>query len=103
MATGNGAQIAFAKIGSLYRDVSTLNIWTNFTSETLEHKLDELEEGAINGRRDAPPSYKGLDHGEGEINFEPNPNFLGHLFKGWFGTHTASLVTGATSGGANSG
>lgn len=103
MATGNGAQIAFLKLGSLYRDVNSLNIWTNFVSESLEHKLEELEEGAINGRRDAPPSYKGLDHGLGDINFEPNPGFLGHMLKGWFGTHVASTVTAAGSTGANSG
>jgi hypothetical protein len=103
MATGNGAQIAFAKIGSLYRDVNTLNIWASFTSESLEHKLEELEEGSITGRRDAPPSHKGLDSGDGDINFEPTPEFIGHLFKAWFGTHVASTVTAAGSTGANSG
>lgn len=103
MASGNGGKIAFAKIGSLYRDVNTLNIWTNFDSEGLEHKLEELEEGSISGYRDAPPSHKGLDHGDGDINFEPNPNFLGHLLRAWFGTSASSLVTAATSLGANSG
>ncbi len=103
MASGNGGQIAFAKIGSLYTDVVTANVWANFVSETLEHKLDELAEASINGRRDAPNSYKGIDHGDGSINMEPHPNFIGHALKAWFGTYTASLVTDAASNGANSG
>lgn len=103
MASGNGGQVGLAKIGSLYSDVNTVNLWTNFASETLEHKLDELEEGSINGRRDAPNSYKGLDHGEGDLNFEPNPNALGHFIRANFGASVSSLVTAAGSGGANSG
>lgn len=103
MASGNGGQVGLAKIGSLYSDVNTVNLWTNFTSESLEHMLDELEEASINGRRDAPNSYKGLDHGQGDLNFEPNPQPLGHFFKAALGTLASSTVTGATSGGANSG
>jgi hypothetical protein len=103
MASGNGGQIGLAKISSLYRDVNTVNLWTNFTSESLEHKLSELEEGSITGRRDAPNSYKGLDSGEGDVSFEPNPNALGHFFGAWFGTIASSVVTAAGSTGANSG
>lgn len=103
MASGNGGQIGFTRIGSLYSDVNTVNLWGNFVSETLEHKLDELEEGSINGRRDAPNSYKGIDHGDGDINIEPNPNFIGIPLAGWFGTIVSSLVTAAGSTGANSG
>jgi hypothetical protein len=44
-----------------------------------------------------------LDHGDGDLNFEPNPNVIGHFLKAWYGTHTASLVTAAGSTGANSG
>lgn len=102
MASGNGGQLGFAKIGSLYSDVNTVNVWGNFVSESLEHKLTELEEGSINGRRDAPNSYKGVDHGDGDINIEPNPVFVGHPLKAWFGAYTASLVTNAGSTGANS-
>lgn len=103
MSSGNGGQFAFAKIGSLYRDVNTVNLYGNFVSETLEHKLEEVVEGSINGRRDVPNSYKGIDHGQGDINFEPNPNFIGHALKAWYGTYVASTVTAAGSGGANSG
>lgn len=103
MASGNGGKVALAKIGSLYSDVNTVNSWFSFTDESLEHKLDELEEGSITGTRDAPPSYKGLDHGAGDINFEPNPNALGHVLSAWFGTVASSLVTDAASNGANSG
>lgn len=102
MASGNGGQFAFAKIGSLYSDVNTVNLWGNFVSETLEHKLDELVEGSINGRRDAPNSYKGIDHGDGDLNFEPNPNVLGHFLKAWFGNLTTTNITAAASTGANS-
>jgi hypothetical protein len=103
MASGNGGKIGLAKIGSLYSDVNTINAWTSFTDESLEHHLDELEEGSITGFRDAPNSYKGLDHGAGDINFIPDPNAVGHFLKAWFGTLTTSPVTLATSGGANSG
>lgn len=103
MASGNGGKVALAKIGSLYRDVNTVNLWMGFTDETLEHKLDELEEANITGRRDAPNSYKGLDHGAGDVNFELHPNAIAHPLRAWFGSSTSSLVTGPTSGGANSG
>ncbi len=103
MASGNGGQIALIKINTLYTDINSVNMWTNFSSETLEHKLAELEEGTISGNRDAPNSYKGIDQGGGDINLEPNPNAFGHFLKAWFGTHVASTITGATSGGANSG
>jgi hypothetical protein len=102
MASGNGGQVAFAKIGSLYTDVNTVNQWGNFVSETVEHKLNEVVEGSINGRRDAPNSYKGIDHADGDLVFEPNPNVIGMFLKAWFGTYTSSTVTGATSSGANS-
>jgi hypothetical protein len=103
MASGNGGQIALARIASLYVEVNTADVWTNFVSETLEHRLNELEEGSITGRRDAPPSHKGIDMGDGDINFEPNPNALAFMVQGFFGTRTSSLITDAASTGANSG
>lgn len=103
MSSGTGGQIAVARIGSLYSDVNTLNLWTNFVTESVEHTLEELEEGSITGRRDAPPSHKGIDSAAGDIELEPNPNAIGIFLKGFFGTHVASTVTAATSGGANSG
>lgn len=103
MASGNGGQIALAKIGSLYTSVDTVNRWGNFVSESLEHTFDELEEGSITGRRDAPDSHKGIDKGAGDINIESNPNNLGDYLKAWFGTYVASTVTDAGSNGANSG
>jgi hypothetical protein len=103
MASGNGGQIAFSRIASLHASVDTVDIWTNFVSETLEHKLAELEEGSITGRRDAPPSHKGIDSGDGDINFEPNPNALAFMVQGFMGTRVSSLVTNAASTGANSG
>lgn len=103
MASGNGAKVALAKITSLYHDVNTVNIWFGFTAETLEHKLEELTEGALTGRRDEPNSYKGLDHGAGDVEFEPNPNALGHALGAWFGTIASSVVTVVTSNAANSG
>lgn len=98
MASGNGGKVALAKISSLYSDVNTADLWFGFTDETLEHTLDELEEGAITGRRDAPNSYKGLEQGKGDLNFEPNPNAVGHPLFGWFGTIASSVVDpGSTS------
>jgi hypothetical protein len=103
MSSGNGGQVAFAKIGSLYRDVNSVYIWSNFVSESLEHTLDELEEGSITGRRDAPPSHKGLDTWAGDVEIEPNPNALAFYLKWFHGTSASSTVTAAGSTGANSG
>lgn len=107
MASGTGAQIAILSIGSLYRSVNSEMIsgaaWTNFVSESVEHTLNELEEGAITGYKDAPPSHKGLDFGGGDIQLEPNPNALGHFLRAAFGQASGSLLTHAGSWGANSG
>ncbi len=105
MASGTGGQIALNKVGnnSLHFSVDSANLWTNFVSESIEHTLEELEEGSITGRRDAPPSHKGIDFGQGDIVIEPNPNALGNFLHGAFGTLTNSLVTDAASTGANSG
>jgi hypothetical protein len=102
MSSGIGGQIAIARIGSLYTDVNTLNIWSNFTQESLEHTLGELEEGSLIGRRDTPPSHKGVDSGAGDIQIEPNPNALAYFVQGFMGTRVSSTVTVATSTGANS-
>ena len=67
MAAGSGGQIGLTRIGSLYRDINSVNLWSNFTSETLEHKLEELSEGSVTGNYDSPPSFKGIDHGVGDI------------------------------------
>jgi hypothetical protein len=101
MASGNGGQIAMSHIASLGTQTDTLDIWTNFKSDTLEHVLAELEEGAITGRRDAPESYKGIDEGKGDIVFEPNPNALTHLMKGFFGISSTTLMCDAGSVGTN--
>ncbi len=103
MASGAGGQIALIKQGSLYHTVDSVNLWTNFTSEGIEHQLEELEEGSISANRFAPPSHKGLDFGEGDISFQPNPNAIGHFLMGAFGTLVSSVVTEALSTGANSG
>lgn len=103
MPSGAGGQIAFSKSNSLYSTVNTLNRWTNFVSETVEHKLDTLAEASITGIRDNPTINKGKDFSEGTVNFEPNPNALGDIFTAFFGTVASSLVTAAGSTGANSG
>lgn len=103
MASGAGGQIALIKTGSLNHSVTSVNLWMNFVSEGVQHNLEELEEGSITGRRDAPPSHKGIDFSEGDIEIEPNPNAIGHLLKGNMGTITSSIVTDAGSTGANSG
>jgi len=104
MASGTGGQIALHKGGnnSLYYIANSANIWTNFVSESIEHTLEELEEGSITGRRDAPPSHKGIDFGQGDIVIEPNPNAIGHFLNGAFGTLSSSMITAAGSTGANS-
>lgn len=102
MASGAGSQIALMKNGSLYYAPNSVDQWFDFTSESLEHTLEELEEASITGRRDAPPSHKGLDYGQGEINYEPKPDAIGIMLNAVFGTRSSSLITHAGSTGANS-
>ena len=99
MASGTGGQIALAHIASLGSQVDSVDVWTNFKSETLEHKLAELEEGSITGRRDAPESHKGIDTGDGDIVLEPNPNALAHFIHAFMGTLVSSTFCDAASVG----
>lgn len=102
MASGVGGQLALLKTGSLYESVDSANLWFGFTSETITHNLEELEEGTITGNRFAPPSHKGIDFGDGDVSFELNPNAVGHIFMGAMGTISSSLVTDGGSTGASS-
>lgn len=102
MASGTGGQIALHKTSSLYLDVVSADRWSKFVSETLEHSIEELAELGITGRRDAPPSHKGIEFAQGDIVLEPNPNAIGNWMNGAFGTLTSSLHTEAGSTGANS-
>jgi len=102
MASGTGAQIGLVKANSIGDNINSVDLWTNFVSESLEHTLEELEEGSITGRRDAPPSHKGIDTGAGDIVMEPNPNAIGVFLNAAVGADTSSLVTDAGSTGANS-
>lgn len=107
MASGSGGQMAVVSVGSLYQSIVASMVvgghWTNFVSEGIEHTLNELEEGAITGYKDAPPSHKGLDFAGGDIQLEPNPNALGNFLRGVFGQSSGSVLTDAGSWGANSG
>lgn len=107
MPAGSGGQIAITKTDSLYVSINSIDQtqfeWTNFVSETVEHNLNELQEGAITGYKDAPPSYKGADFGTGDIQLEPNPNALGRFLAATFGQSSGTLLTHAGSWGANSG
>lgn len=102
MASGSGGQIALARASSLYHSISSANLWADFVSESIEHTLQELEEGSITGNKDAPPSHKGLDFGAGAINIEPKPDMLGHFMRGVFGQASGSVLIEAGSTGANS-
>jgi len=102
MASGTGGQIALIKANSIGHQVDSANLWTNFVSESMEHTLEELEEGSITGRRDAPPSHKGIDFGGGDIVMEPNPNAIGVFLNAAVGVDAPTLITDAGSTGANS-
>ena len=101
MASGTGGQIALTRSDSLYLSVQSVDQWQNFVSEGIEHTLNELEEGSITGYKDAPPSHKGLDFGQGDIAIEPDPNAMGHWLRGVFGQSSGAVVTDAGSTGAN--
>jgi len=107
MPAGSGGQIALFSVGSLYADVNSALLsgaqWTDFVSESIEHNLTELQEGSITGYKGKPPSHKGVDSGQGDINLEPNPNALGMFMRGVFGQSSGSVITAGTAWGANSG
>lgn len=101
MASGTGGQIALTRSDSLYLSVQSVDAWQNFVSEGIEHTLQELEEGSITGHRDAPPSHKGIDFGQGDISLEPDPNALGHWMRGVFGQSSGTLLCDAGSLNSN--
>jgi len=101
MSSGTGGQIALTRSDSLYLSVQSVDQWQNFVSESIEHTLNELEEGSITGYKDAPPSHKGIDFGQGDISIEPDPNAVGHWLRGVFGQSSGSVVTHAGSTGTN--
>lgn len=103
MPSGSGAQMGLTRCDSLYNSVQSVDFWTNFVSESVEHTLNELQEASITGYKDAPPSHKGIDFGQGEIQLEPNPNAIGAFMRGAFGQSSGSILTEAGSWGANSG
>ena len=102
MASGSGGQIALTRSDSLYLSVSSVDYWQNFVSESIEHTLNELEEGSITGNKDAPPSHKGIDFGQGDVTLEPDPNAIGHWMRGVFGQSSGSVLCEASSLGTNS-
>ncbi len=102
MPSGTGAQIGLVKASSLGHNINSVDLWQNFVSESIEHTLEELPEGSITGRRDEPPSHKGIDTGAGDIVMEPNPNAIGVWLNAAVGAGVSSLVTDADSTGANS-
>lgn len=105
MSSGSGAQIALLRTNSLYSDYATSVTswaWTNFVSESIEHNLEELEEGSITGYKDAPPSHQGIDFGQGDVDMEPNPIAIGKWMQACFGQSSGSVLTEAGSTGANS-
>ncbi len=102
MASGTGGQIATIRSDSLYLSINSVDAWQNFVSEGIEHTLQELEEGSITGNRDAPPSHKGIDFGQGDISIEPDPNALGHWMRGAFGQSSGTVVCHVDSLDTNS-
>lgn len=102
MPSGTGGQLALTKSNSLYLSVQSVDRWHNFVSESVEHTLAELEEGAITGYKDAPPSHKGLDSAAGDVVLEPDPNALGDWMRAVFGQSSGTILTEAGSTGANS-
>ena len=102
MPSGTGGQLALTRSDSLYLSVQSVDRWHNFVSESVEHTIAELEEGAITGYKDAPPSHKGLDSAAGDVTLEPDPNALGDWMRAVFGQSSATVLTSAASTGANS-
>ena len=110
MAAGSNSQLATARmtsfgVTSVFVTAASFSNWrwTNFVSEGLEHKIEELMEQSIYGFADEPPSHQGLTTAEGDVEFEPNPMAFGQFMRGYFGVASRSTVTEALSTGTNSG
>lgn len=109
MASGSNSRLATVRVTSfgitavVTPDAANNWRWTNFVSESFEHQIEELMEQSIYGYADEPPSHRGLDTAEGEIEFEPNPNAIGQFMRGVYGVHSTQLLCAAGSTGANSG
>jgi hypothetical protein len=102
MPSGSGGQLALTRSDSLYLSVQSVDRWHNFVSESMEHTIAELEEGAITGYKDAPPSHKGIDSAQGDITIEPDPNALGDWMRGVFGQSSGTILCQAGSTATNS-
>lgn len=110
MAAGSNSQLATARmtsfgVTSIYTSAASFFNWrwTNFVSEGLEHKIEELMEQSIYGYADEPPSHKGLTTIDGDVEFEPNPAAFGQYMRGYFGVGSRTTLTDGGSTGANSG
>lgn len=110
MAAGSNSQLATFRTGafgttSIYVTAASFANWrwTNFVSEGLEHKIEELVEQSIYGYADEPPSHQGLTTAEGDVEFEPNPMAFGQFLRGVFGVGSRSVLCDPGSTGANSG
>lgn len=110
MSAGSNSQLATARmtafgVTSIYVSAASFDNWrwTNFVSEGLEHKIEELMEQSIYGYADEPPSHRGLETAEGDVEFEPNPNAFGQFIRGNFGVCSTTVLCDPGSTGANSG
>lgn len=108
MAAGSNSQLATVRmtsygVTSVYVTAASFSNWrwTNFVSEGLEHKIEELVEQSIYGYADEPPSHQGLTTAEGDIEFEPNPMAFGQFMRGYFGIGSRSVLCDPGSVGAN--
>ena len=109
MSAGSNSQLATVRmtaygVTSVYVSAASFSNWrwTNFVSEGLEHKIEELVESSIYGYADEPPSHQGLTTAEGDIEFEPNPMAFGQFLRGYFGIGSRSTLCDPGSTGGNS-
>ena len=64
--------------------------YLKFNSESISPAIEEIVSAQLDGRRDEPPSYKGLITLAGDTVHEVHPNCLGHLLRSWFGAPTTT-------------
>lgn len=109
MSAGSNSQLATVRmtsfgVTSVYVTAASFANWrwTNFVSEGLEHKIEELMEQSIYGYADEPPSHKGLTTIEGDVEFEPNPMAFGQFMRGYFGVASRTILCDPGSTGGNS-
>jgi hypothetical protein len=89
MALGMNGFIGIGKETTWGTPVSSSD-FLKFSSESLEHTIEQLREDEIRGVRAAPPDYEGVWGVRGDIVFPVRPTTIGHFLRSALGAPNTS-------------